>query len=274
MHSSPVAVDPVYMRELAGFAESLADAARPFSRKWFRREVKVDTKADDSPVTIADREVEAMLRHRIARQFPQHGVLGEELGEVGTGADYVWLIDPIDGTRSFISGNPLWGTLLALLYCGRPVLGVIDMPVVNERWVGVAGQPTHFNGEPCYTRECRGLKDAAMYSTSPDLFGDQEERMAFERLSAAVRMRRFGGDCYNYALLAAGYIDLVVESGLQPYDYLALAPVVEGAGGVITDWSGRSLDLHSSGQVLAAANTDLHRQAAALIENAPGTSKS
>jgi len=260
------------MRELMGFAEALADAARLLSRKWFRREVRVDTKADDSPVTIADREVEAMLRRRIADRFPEHGIVGEELGEDGADADYIWLVDPIDGTRSFISGHPLWGTLLALLYRGRPVLGVIDMPVLSERWVGVGGQPARFNGERCHTSKCRRLGQAAMYSTSPDLFDDQE-RATFERLSGAVRMRRFGGDCYNYALLANGYIDLVVESGLQPYDCLALVPVVEGAGGLITDWHGRPLDLQSSGQVIAAANAELHRQAVALIENAPGTSK-
>lgn len=272
MHSSPVAIDPSQARGLAEFAQSMADAARPLSRKWFRRKVRIDTKADDSPVTVADREVEAMLRGRLAERFPGHGILGEELGRTGTGAEYVWSIDPIDGTRSFISGSPLWGTLLAVLHHGRPVVGVIDMPVLDERWVGVAGQPTRFNGETCHAGECRRLEDAAMYSTSPDLFVGRE-RTSFERLSAAVRMRRFGGDCYNYALLAAGYIDLVMESGLQPYDYLALAPVIEGAGGVITDWSGRLLDLRSPGQVLAAANSELHGQAVVLINDAPTASK-
>lgn len=260
MPSSSVTADAAYVSSLAAFAESLATAVRPLSRQWFRHALKVDTKADESPVTIADREVEATLRRLITERFPQHGILGEEWGRSHTGAEYVWSVDPIDGTRSFITGHPLWGTLLAVLYQGTPVLGVVDMPMLDERWVGITGQPTRFNGAICRAGTCNRLEQASLYSTSPDLFSDVE-RVAFERLSQAVRMRRFGGDCYSYALLAAGYVDLVMETDLQPYDYLALAAVIEGAGGIITDWSGRALGMQSAGQVLAAANVELHRQA-------------
>ncbi len=264
------AVAPEQLRDLAAFAESLATAARPVSRRWFRHKLHVDTKADESPVTIADREVEAALRALIAARFPDHGILGEELGCSHVDAEYVWSLDPIDGTRSFISGHPLWGTLIALLHRGAPVLGVIDMPMLDERWVGIAGEHTRLNGVACSSSQRQRLDAATLYSTSPDLFHDAE-RVAFETLSRAVQMRRFGGDCYSYALLAAGHVDLVLESDLQPYDYLALAPVIEGAGGRITDWSGRALGMGSDGRVLAAGNAALHRQALAVVATAART---
>lgn len=264
------AADVASLRDLAVFAESLAAAVRPLSRKWFRHTLAVDTKADESPVTVADREVETALRRLIAERFPAHGILGEEFGSSHTGAEYVWSVDPIDGTRSFISGHPLWGTLLAVVHRGSPVLGVIDMPVLDERWIGLAGEPARFNGAVCRASDCRRLADATLYSTSPDLFHDAESG-TFERVSRAARMRRFGGDCYSYALLAAGYVDLVMEAGLQPYDYLALAPVIEGAGAIITDWEGRSLDMRSDGRVLAAATSELHREALAVIGSTAAT---
>jgi histidinol phosphatase-like enzyme (inositol monophosphatase family) len=253
-----------HLQDLATFAAALASAVRPVSRPWFRHALEVHTKADSSPVTLADREVEAMLRGLIAERFPEHGILGEELGASHVDAEYVWSLDPIDGTRSFISGHPLWGTLIALLQGGVSVLGVIDMPVLDERWVGIAGEPTRFNGDVCRTSRRRELAEATLYTTSPDLF-EGDESAAFERLSRSVRMRRFGGDCYSYALLAAGHVDLVLETGLQPYDYLALTPVIQGAGGLITDWSGRALDMRSDGRVLAAANAMLHAQALAFV---------
>lgn len=265
MHENAVAAE--LLHDFAAFAASLASEVRALSRRWFRHPLQVDTKADESPVTIADREVEAALRRRIAARFPAHGILGEELGRSHVDAEYVWSLDPIDGTRSFITGQPLWGTLIALLHRGTPVLGVIDMPVLDERWIGIAGKPTRLNGAICRTSERRRLADASLYSTSPDLFRDMDSA-AFERLSRAVHMRRFGGDCYSYALLSSGHLDLVLETGLQPYDYLALTPVIEGAGGTITDWSGRPLDMRSDGRVLAAANTALHAQALAIVGTA------
>lgn len=250
-------------RQLAAyavFAQSLADRVRPLSRKWFRHSLDVDTKADDSPVTQADRQVEEALREAIASHHPGHGIFGEEFGPSHAEAEFVWSLDPIDGTRAFISGNPLWGTLLALLQRGRPVLGLIDIPMLDERWIGLAGEATRFNGEPCTASACADLSGAILYATSPDIFS-VAELAAFDTLATQTRMRRFGGDCYSYGLLASGHVDLVVEAGLQPYDYLALAPVIEGAGGVMTDWSGQPLGLASQGRVIAAATPALHRQA-------------
>lgn len=271
MRSTPdvVAVPkPQELATLAEFASELADAVRPVGRRWFRHPIDIDTKADESPVTIADREVELALRERLAARFPEHGVLGEEFGRDHLDAEYVWSLDPIDGTRSFISGFPLWGTLLAVLHHGAPLVGVIDMPMLGERWVGVRGQGATCNGVRCRTRRCAQLADATLYATTPDIF-DATELPAFEALSRAARMRRFGGDCYSYALLASGHVDLVVEAGLQPYDYLALAPVIEEAGGVITDWQGAPLTMHSAGRVVAAGDAELHAQAVALLAVAP-----
>lgn len=263
MQTSP----PLSEQQLAAyssFAQALADRVRPLSRKWFRHPLAIDTKADESPVTQADREVEAALREAIGQQYPDHGIFGEEFGVSHAEAELVWSLDPIDGTRAFISGNPLWGTLLALLHRGRPVLGVIDVPMLDERWVGVAGASAQLNGASCRASTCTELRQAILYATSPDIFAGAE-LVAFDALTQAARMRRYGGDCYSYGLLASGHVDLVVESGLQPYDYLALMPVIEGAGGVITDWSGQPLGLESQGRVVAAATPQLHRQAMRVL---------
>ncbi len=245
---------------LSTFAQTLADQVRPVSRRWFRSALQVDLKADESPVTRADREVETALRQAIAEHYPDHGIFGEEFGASQPDAEFTWSVDPIDGTRSFISGHPLWGTLLAALHRGKPIVGIIDIPMLDERWVGVKGAATLFNGVQCRTSACKILSCATLYSTSPDIF-QGGDAVAFDGLSRVVGMRRFGGDCYSYGLLASGHIDLVVEAGLQPYDYLALTPVIEGAGGIITDWAGQPLSLESQGRVVAAATPELHQQA-------------
>lgn len=276
---SPITKDatietPISTKELAGFAAALADEARGLSRRWFRTPVAIDTKPDDSPVTIADREVEAALRRRIAARFPAHGIFGEEHGRDRLDSEIVWVIDPIDGTRSFISGWPIYGTLLAVLERGTPRVGVIDMPALGERWTGRAGAPTLYSDgtgaeRPCRTRDCRRLADATVYTTSPDAF-DAEGLRVFETVSRQARTRRFGGDCYIYGLVASGHVDLVIEAGLQPYDYLAMQPVIEGAGGVISDWEGKPLTMESDGRVVAAATADLHAEAIAAIARAAG----
>jgi len=255
---------PPWTDEVLDFAQDLAGQARAMALRWFRHRPRVETKADASPVTVADRQVEEFLRAEIGRRYPDHGLLGEEFGIQDGEAPVVWSIDPIDGTRSFITGNPLWGCLLAVLHEQRPVFGIIDVPCTGERWVGVRGRGSWLNGERCRTRTGSRLQDAILQTTSPDLFAGEDAR-AFERLSSAVHLRRFGGDCYAYALLASGTVDLVAEAGLMPYDYLALAPVIEGAGGVITDWRGGPLGPRSDGRVLAAANADLHRQALRIL---------
>ncbi|URL59773.1 histidinol-phosphatase [Luteibacter flocculans] len=250
-------------KEFEDFAVAIANNARALSLPRFRRPVDVTLKGDMSPVTAVDRGVESMLRERIELAWPTHGLLGEEYGATRMDAEYVWSIDPIDGTRSFISGWPLWGTLLALLRHGKPVLGVLDMPVLDERWIGHAGRSTTMNGVPCRTRACETLATATLYTTTPDMF-TPDEWARFDRTSRAAYTRRFGGDCYGYGMLAAGHIDAVIEANLMPYDYLAIAPVVEAAGGVMTDWEGRALGLESGGRVVAAATPALH---AAIIES-------
>ena len=237
-----------------------ADTARQITRRYFRSPLGVDSKPDQSPVTVADRETEQALKNLLLERFPEHGFVGEESGCWGASAAWQWVVDPIDGTAAFISGRPTFGTLIALLFERRPMLGIIDHAILNERWVGVAGQATRYNGVACKTRDTRRLEHASLYATSPDMF-TASALGQFERLSAGARFRAFGGDCYNYGLLASGFIDIVCEAGLQPYDYCALVPAVQGAGGVISDWSGRAVGLDSSGQILASANPRLHAHA-------------
>ncbi|HEY5211326.1 MAG TPA: histidinol-phosphatase [Stellaceae bacterium] len=244
-------------------AERLADAAGEIARRYFRQPLAVEDKADRSPVTMADREAEAAMRTLIEARFPDDGILGEEHGTVRGDARRVWVLDPIDGTKSFIAGIPLFGILIALVEDGAPVLGIIDQPVLRERWVGIAGQPTRKNGTPVRTRACAQLADASLYATSPDMFG--ADRPAFDRLSRAVKATRFGADCYAYAQVASGFIDLVVEADLKPYDYCALVPVIDGAGGAITDWQGKPLGLHSDGRVVASGDSRLAAQARAVL---------
>lgn len=255
---------PVTRADLDAFvaaAEAMADRAGPVSRRYFRGAVPVETKADASPVTRADRETEAAIRAEIAARFPDHGVLGEEHGREGLDRDWVWVVDPIDGTRAFITGTPLYGTLIALAHRGKPVIGVIDMPALGERWVGCAGRRTTFNGAPVPgPRAVERLADARFITTSPDMFAGADLE-AMDAISRACRFRRFGGDCYNYGLVTLGCVDIVLERDLEPYDFMALVPVLEGAGAWIGDWLGRPLELGSGGTVLAAATPTLAQHA-------------
>ncbi len=253
-------------------AHDLADLARGLSLQWFGQPLTVDIKADDSPVTQADRGVEAALRERLAALHPDHGILGEEHGRERLDAEYVWVIDPIDGTRSFISGLPLWGTLIALMHQGRPVLGLVDVPAIGERWYACTGESTRYRNDhrlagavqACRVSGCTELRRARLYATTPDMF-NAAQLQAFDTLTRQVAMRRYGGDCYAYGLLASGHVDLVVEAGLQPYDYLSMVRVIEDAGGVITDWQGRALSMDSSGEVVAAASPELHHLALGVL---------
>jgi histidinol phosphatase-like enzyme (inositol monophosphatase family) len=244
-------------------ANALADAAALQSMRWFRQPLDIVTKADASPVTLADRAAETAMRNVLATQRPKDGIYGEEHGPERLDADAVWVLDPIDGTRSFITGSPLWGTLIALVQNDKVVLGLVDMPVLGERWIGQAGSARR-NGLPVRVRDCTTLANARIVTTSPDIFSPADWQ-SFDTLSRQCAMRRFGGDCYGYAQLAGGTIDLVVETGLQPYDYLAPAGLIEAAGGVITDWEGRSLGLKSDGRVVAAATPALHGAALAVL---------
>lgn len=250
--------------ELVALAHRLADAARPIAARYFRTGVTVDDKSDLSPVTIADREAETAMRALLSQHVPEHGVFGEEHGAVRTDAEYVWVLDPIDGTKAFITGLPIFGTLIALLHRGVPVLGIIDQPILEERWVGVTGERSTLNGKPIAVRSCGSLAQAYMYSTSPIMFpGDYEK--SHRTLTERVKLFRWGGDCYAYGLLAAGHVDLVVEASLKLYDFAALVPVIKGAGGRITDWRGKELDMHSDGTVIAAGDPAVHRAATAIL---------
>ncbi|HEX9570487.1 MAG TPA: histidinol-phosphatase [Rhodospirillales bacterium] len=245
-------------------AGRLADAAGRVVMRHFRTPMAVAAKPDASPLTAADREAEAAMRALIEKAFPAHGIVGEEIESRNPGADTVWVLDPIDGTQSFVTGKPLFGTLIALLDRGRPVLGLMDLPAIKERWLGVAGRPTTFNGKPVRVRACKDLKDAWLYATSPQMFGDLDFP-AFERLRKRARRAVYGAECMAYGLLANGYVDLVCEGTMKLYDYAPMVPIVEGAGGVITDWRGRALGPEGDGTVLAAGDAALHAAAIALL---------
>jgi len=251
-------------QDFIDFADELADAAAPVLRRHFRTPVAIDIKADESPVTIADRDAESAMRALIEARYPAHGIFGEEFGAIRADAELVWVLDPIDGTRAFITGKPMFGTLIALVRRGAPLLGLINQPVTGERWLGVAGRKTLFNGAPSAVRRCPALDGAVLNTTSPALFSG-EDAVRFGRLSAAARDTHYGGDCYAYGLLASGFIDLVAEAGLKPYDYCALAPIVAGAGGAMTDWGGRALTLGSDGRVIAAGDPALLVQAVEVL---------
>lgn len=253
------------------FANQLADDAGKIAMRYFRHPLNIEHKADDSPVTIADREIEAFVRVAIAKEYPSHGIYGEEEAPTNLDSPLVWVVDPIDGTKSFVTGHPLFGGLLALLQDGEPCLGQIDIPATAERWCGIAGQQSTLNGRPCHTSDCRDLSEAYVYTTDPLLFSGAK-RAVLERLIDQSRLIRFGGDCYNYALLASGSCDLVLETGLEPYDYLPVVQIIKGAGGVITDWEGMPLGIRSKGDVLAAATQELHAEMLAHLRQLRVTS--
>jgi len=246
------------------FALSLADAAGDVIRPYFREPLAIRDKADLTPVTAADRVAEETMRALIEERFPEHGILGEEFGRVREDAEFVWSLDPIDGTKSFISGVPLFGTLIALTRGGRSILGVIDQPILRERWVGAVGRPTTLNGAAIRCRACPVLAAATLFATTPDMFKG-EDAASFARVSDKVKLTRFGADCYAYGLVATGFVDLVLEASLEPYDFCAMVPIVEGAGGVATDWRGANLDLASDGRILVAGDRRAHEAALALL---------
>ena len=246
---------PVSAADIA-LALRLADVAGEAIRPYFRRDHGLEIKADRSPVTLADREAEAAMRRLIEAERSGDGIVGEEYGIREGVSGQQWVLDPIDGTRSFVSGRAIFGTLIALVEDGWPVLGIIDQPVQRERWLGVAGRGTTFNSRPVHTRLCAELAGAALATTSPHLFGegDVPPFMALVASVSGGAPRQgpvYGGDCYNYGLLASGHLDLVCESGLHLYDFAALVPVVEGAGGRMCDWNGDPLTSASEGHVLA-----------------------
>ena len=249
----------------AAFAAHLADLARPIAKRYFRSDLSVIDKPDATPVTLADLEIETRIREEIARVYPTHGVLGEEHDDTQLDAEWVWVIDPIDGTKAFTCGKPQFGTLVALTHHGVPVIGVIDQPIIDERWIGVKGLGATFNGHPARVRSThKPLADTIVLTTSPDMFRGAEA--TFARLQKACKGVYYGGDCYNYALLASGHVDVVVEMDLKTVDFAAVVnPIVE-AGGVVCDWSGRALTISSDGTIVAAANQRLADEMLGVLE--------
>lgn len=253
--------------DLQTFANRLADASGAIIRRRFRQKINVEIKGDNSPVSDADRETESELRRLIGESFPDHGVIGEEYGQDRPDAEFVWVLDPIDGTKSFITGRPLFGTLIALCHNGKPILGIIDHPALGERWVGATGQPTRFNGNPVKARACSGIAAAAMFGSSPHSKTPSNE-VAFDRVRRAARQVLYSSDCYAYGLIACGFADLCIEFGIGIHDFLAVVPVIEGAGGIVTDWNGKPLSIKSGDKVIAAGDATVHRAAMELLAQA------
>lgn len=256
--------------DFAAFVDELASAAGEAIRPYFRTTLGVENKAHSGPfdpVTAADRAAEQAMRALIKKNFPAHGVIGEEFGDDNADASYVWVLDPIDGTKSFISGMPVWGTLIGLLKDGAPVYGMMHQPFIGERFTG-DGASARYRGPAgerrLHTRPCASLQDATIFTTSP-LLMNEKERAAFEKVEAKTRLSRYGGDCYSYCMVAAGFVDLVIETGLKPHDIVALVPIVEGAGGIITDWTGGPAA--KGGRIVAAGDKRVHAEALALLQS-------
>jgi myo-inositol-1(or 4)-monophosphatase len=248
-------------------AEEAARLAAAEIRPLFRSRLLVEAKGDASPVTEADRAAERALRRFLQGRFPDHGIMGEEYGTERGEAEWLWVLDPIDGTRAFLTGRPLFGTLIGLLHRGVPVLGLIDQPATGERWLSVRGQPTRFTGPfggEAGCRPCARLAEAELSCTSPDIFAP-EDVSGFQRVRHAARRVTWGGDCYAYGLVALGLVDVVVEATLKPWDWAALVPVIEGAGGRMTDWRGRTLTLESPGHVIAVGDAALLPEVSGLL---------
>lgn len=247
--------------EYIAVAERLADAARPIARRYFRSGIAIEAKSDASPVTKADREIEAALRAILSESCPDHGIIGEEMGGASDQAGPLWVLDPIDGTKAFVTGMPVFGTLIALAIEKKFVLGVIDQPISGERWLGSAGQATEFNGDPARVSGCTSLSTARLFTTSTEYYAPGPDLDAFDRLRREVLLTRYGADCYAFGLLASGHADIVIEAQMNLWDYAALVPVVEGAGGVMTDWQGNPLRAEGKANVVATASAGLHEAA-------------
>ena len=254
--------------DFQAFLDELATVSGETVLPFFRTALSIDNKGGPGgfdPVTAADHAAETAMRTLIRRSFPSHGIIGEEYGEERADAEYVWVLDPIDGTKSFISGMPAWGTLIALLRAGEPVFGMMNQPFIRERFSG-DGAKAHYRGpagaRDLRVRACADLAEAVLFTTSPLLMkaGDRE---LFGRVEQMVRLSRYGGDCYAYCMLAAGHVDLVIETGLKPYDVLPLVPIIAGAGGVITTWDGGAPN--GGGRSVAAGDKRLHAAALEML---------
>jgi myo-inositol-1(or 4)-monophosphatase len=254
--------------DFTAFIGRLATASGETILPFFRTSLGIENKNtghDLDPVTEADRAAEAVMRRMIKENFPQHGIVGEEFGSERADAEYVWVLDPIDGTKSFIAGFPVWGTLIALMHHGAPVFGMMHQPYIGERFSGDSGS-AHYNGpsgkRTLAVRKCASLAEATLFTTSPRLM-NTADRAQFEQVEKEVRLSRYGGDCYAYCMLAAGHLDLIIETELKPYDVAALIPIVAGAGGIITTWDGKPAQ--SGGRIIAAGDKRVHEAAMKIL---------
>jgi myo-inositol-1(or 4)-monophosphatase len=255
--------------DFAAFVDELAQISGETILPFFRTSLAIENKKPDGfdPVTAADRAAENAMRDRIRKNFPEHGIVGEEYGNERADAEYVWALDPIDGTKSFINGMPTWGTLIGLMRFGEPVFGVMHQPFTRELFSGDGGA-AHYRGpggpRDLRVRPCAGLADASMATTSPLLMNDKD-RAAFARVEKKARLSRYGGDCYAYCMLASGHIDLIIETELKPYDILPLIPIISGAGGIVTTWDNGSP--HNGGRIVAAGDKRVHDAALAMLKS-------
>lgn len=255
------------MNHYTTLAQQLATTSQTILREAFRQSTH-KLKTDASPVTQADKDVEQALRKLIITTYPTHGIFGEEYGAHNPDADYQWIIDPIDGTRAFACGIPSFGTLIGLRYHDDMLLGILNQPILQECWIGAQGEATMLNGAAIRTSATTTPSQAKIATTSPYLFSPQEKQQ-FDTLAKACAIQSFGGDCYNYGLLAAGHLDIIMEAGLKPYDILPLLPILHGAGAHITDWGGHAINTHAATiNILVSANQSLHEQALGIINAA------
>ena len=254
------------LKEFISFGNFLADESEIVIKEYFRKTFTTEIKDDRTPVTIADKNTEQRIRNLIKKKYPNHGILGEEFEGLNPDNEFIWVIDPIDGTMSFIAGHKDFGTLIALLHNNKPILGVIDCPAHKERWIGIQNQPTTLNGDIVKTSKVQKLKDS--YALSSGLyFDDKVFRKNFDKITDQTKYYRFGGDCYMYGMLTSGLIDIVIEDTLKPHDYMALIPVIEGAGGVVTDIQNTDISLDSKGSIIATANRELHKEVMKVLAN-------
>lgn len=254
------------MKNTAHIACEIAKEASAIPLSYFRKALDITSKTDDSPVTIADQKTEQFIRDALSKQFPEHGIFGEEFGITGDLDENMWIIDPIDGTRSFITGNPLFGMLIGHLVQGAPKIGLIRMPALDETYLGVIGVGASCNGNAISCRKTETLSKAFVYINEAEKI-NAADPLLFQRLCSVGHTRRMGYDCYPYGLVASGQIDAVVDRGLEPYDYLPLVALINAAGGIITDWDGQKLTLNSDGRVVCAATPELHKELLSLLHN-------
>ncbi len=252
--------------EFVSFAKLLADLASNTSMKYFRKKLDIQNKEDQSPVTIADKETEEVIRNEIRKNFPNHGILGEEYENENLDSEFIWVIDPIDGTRSYIAGHKDFGNLISLLHNNKPVIGIINCPAHNERWIGVKNAKTTCNGKDVLTSNVNKIENAYLF-TSGIYFIEPVFRKGFEILKKKSKYYRLGGDCYMYGMLTSGLIDIVIEDTLKAHDYMALVNVVEGAGGKISDKQGKPVTLQSDGSLVASCSAELHDEIIDIINN-------